>query len=86
MAVEGNNGLDVVPVVNTDASVRIVFLNGTNQERLTEFLNNTALSVVRPYPAGLLTPVGIVVAKPAISGNEIVNANFSNSAYHGSVV
>jgi hypothetical protein len=86
MALEGNNGLDVVPVMNTDASVRIFFLNGTNQERLTDFLNNTALSVLRPYPAGLMTPVGLVVANPAISGNDIVNANFSNSAYHGSVV
>jgi hypothetical protein len=86
MALEGNNGLDVVPVMNTDASVRIFFLNGTNQERLTDFLNNTALSILRPYPAGLMTPVGLVVANPAISGNDIVNANFSNSAYHGSVV
>jgi hypothetical protein len=33
-----------------------------------------------------MTPVGLVVANPAISGNDIVNANFSNSAYHGSVV
>jgi hypothetical protein len=86
MALEGNNGLDVVPVMTTDACVRLFFLNGTNQERLTEFLNSTALSVLRPYPAGLMTPVGLVVANPAISGNEVVNANFSNAAYHGSVV
>lgn len=86
MALEGNNGLDIVPVMSTDASVRIFFLNGTNQARLTEYLNSTALSILRPYPAGLMTPVGLVVANPAISGNEVVNQNFSNSAYHGSVV
>jgi hypothetical protein len=86
MALEGNNGLDIVPVMTTDACVRLFYLNGTNQERLTEFLNSTALSILRPYPAGLMTPVGLVVANPAISGNDVVNANFSNSAYHGSVV
>lgn len=30
IALEGNNGLDVVPAMNTDASVRIFFFNGTN--------------------------------------------------------
>lgn len=33
-----------------------------------------------------MTPVGLVVANPAFSDNEIVWANFSNAAYHGSVV
>jgi hypothetical protein len=86
LALEGHNGLDVVPVMNTDACVRIFYLNGTNQTRLTEYLNSTALSILRPFPAGLMTPVGLVVANPAISGNAIVHRNFSNSAYHGSVV
>jgi hypothetical protein len=86
LALESHNGLDMVPVMNTDACVRIFLFNGTNQKRLSEYLNNTALSILRPYPAGLMTPVGLVVANPAISGNKIVNANFSNSAYHGSVV
>ena len=86
LALEGNNGLDIVPVMNTDSCVRIFFFNGTNQERLTDYLNNTALSILRPFPAGLMTPVGLVVANPAISGNDVVIQNFSNSAYHGSVV
>jgi hypothetical protein len=86
MALEGNDDLDQVPVMNTDASVRMFFFNGTNQARLTDYLNNTALSILRPFPAGLMTPVGLVVANPAISGNDIVVQNFSNSAYHGSVV
>ena len=86
LALEGNNGLDIVPVMNTDACCRIFFLNGTNQARLTNYLNATALSILRPFPAGLMTPVGLVVANPAFSGNEIVRQNFTNSAYHGAVV
>jgi hypothetical protein len=87
MALEGDDGrLDSVPVMSTDASVRLFFLNGTCQRRLTDYLNHTALSILRPYPAGLMTPLGLVVANPAISGNDIMIANFSNSAYHGSVI
>lgn len=86
LALEGHQGLDVVPVMNTDACVRIFYINGTNQTRVTEYLNSTALSILRPFPAGLMTPVGLAVANPAISGNEVVIRNFSNSAYHGSVV
>jgi len=72
--------------MNTDACVRIFYLNGTSQTRLTEYLNSTAVSIMRPFPAGLITPVGLVVANPAISGNAILHRNFSNPAYHGSVV
>jgi hypothetical protein len=86
LALQGNNGLDVVPVMNTDACCRIFFLNGTNQPRLTNYLNATALSILRPFPAGLMTPVGLVVANPAFSEHEIVRQNFTNSAYHGTVV
>jgi hypothetical protein len=86
LALEGNDGLDMVSVMNTDACCRIFFLNGTNQARLTSYLNATALSILRPFPAGLMTPVGLVVANPAFSENAIVKENFTNSAYHGTVV
>lgn len=86
LALEGNNDLDMVPVMNSDACCRIFFLNGTNQARLMNYLNATALSILRPFPAGLMTPVGLVVANPAFSENEIVRQNFTNSAYHGAVV
>ncbi|KAG8623784.1 hypothetical protein KVT40_008760 [Elsinoe batatas] len=86
LALEGNNGLDEIPVMNSDASVRLLVSKGTNQTRLTDMINNTAHTILRPFPAGLMTPVGLVVANPAISGDEMVMANFSNSAYHGTVV
>jgi hypothetical protein len=86
LALEGHGGHDSVPVMSTDASVRLFFLNGTHQRRLTDYLNHTALSVLRPYPAGLMTPLGLVVANPALSGSDVLIANFSNSAYHGSVI
>jgi len=86
LALDGHNGLEMVPVLNTDACCRIFFLNGTNQPRLTNYLNSTALSIIRPFPAGLMTPLGLVVANPAYAGIEELSRNFSNSAYHGTVI
>lgn len=86
LALDANNDIDIVTVMNTDSSCRILFLNGTNQARLTNYLNATALSVLRPFPAGLMTPVGLVVANPAFSENKVVRENFTNAAYHGTVV
>jgi hypothetical protein len=55
------------------------------RKRLTNYLNAAALSILRQFLAGLMTPVGLVV-NSAFSENEIVRQNFSNSAYHGAVV
>jgi len=41
---------------------------------------------VRAFPAGLMTPQGMVVANPALSGSDVLIANFTNAAYHGTVV
>jgi hypothetical protein len=57
-----------------------------NQERLTNYLNATALSILRPFLVGLMTLVSLVVANPAFSEGEIVRQNFSSSAYYGAVV
>lgn len=85
VGLEGNDGLDQVPVIHSDTLFRILFLDESNNQ-LAEFLNNTALSVIRPFPAGLMTPVGMVVANPSLSNNEYLIDTFSNSAYHGTVV
>jgi hypothetical protein len=52
--------------------------------------NSTALGVgvtalMRPFPAGLLTPVGVVVANPVYAAPAI-QAKLTRSAYHGTVV
>ena len=40
---------------------------------------------MRPFPAGLLTPVGLLVANPAFATSD-VEARFGPNAYHGAVV
>ncbi|KAF4556484.1 Endo-1,3(4)-beta-glucanase-like protein 1 [Elsinoe fawcettii] len=89
VALDGNNNLSTVEVMNTDDCFRHFLLNTTNQEQLTRFVNQTANLILQPFPAGLTTPVGLVVANPALASPEaapVLYANFTNSAYHGTVV
>jgi hypothetical protein len=39
----------------------------------------------RPFPAGLMTPIGLLVANPALASPE-TQSRFTNAAYHGAVV
>ncbi|KAK5173770.1 uncharacterized protein LTR77_002451 [Saxophila tyrrhenica] len=86
LALNGNNGQEVVKVMNSDDSFRLFMLNTTNQEQLTSFLNQSATNIRTPFPAGLSTPVGVLVANPAYGGQQVYAANWTNDAYHGTVV
>lgn len=83
LALDGNNDQPIVKVMNTDDCFRTFLLNTTNQTQLTAFINQTANNILRPYPVGLSTPVGAIVANPAYGGDPIYAANFTNNAYHG---
>jgi hypothetical protein len=48
-------------------------------------LRAAVTSVMRPFPAGLLTPVGVVVANP-VYATPAIHTQLSSSAYHGTVV
>ncbi len=86
LALDGNDNLSQVAVMNTDSCFRLFMLNTTNQTQLTSFLNLTANNIQRTFPAGLMTDVGMVVANPAYGGDPVYAANWTTSAYHGTVV
>lgn len=86
LALQGNNNLPKVAVMNTDDCFRHFLLNTTNQTQLTRFLNSTANNIRRPFPAGLMTDVSAVVANPAYGNDSAYAANWTTSAYHGTVV
>lgn len=86
VSLNGYNHLASVDVLHTDTCFRLFLLNTTNQAQLTSFLSNVASSILRPFPAGLSTPVGLVVANPALGAEAVLTANFTNAAYHGTVV
>lgn len=86
LALDGNNDQPVVKVMNSDDCFRLYLVNSTNQTQLTAFVNQTANNILAPYPVGLSTPVGMLIANPAYGGDPVYAANFTNNAYHGTVV
>jgi len=69
-----------VPIVNSDESFELLF--GTpDPARLEAAL----IAIMRPFPAGLVTDVGVVVANPAYAP-AAVQARFGKNAYHGTVI
>jgi hypothetical protein len=69
-----------IPVMHSDVGFALLYDRPTAAE-----LKRTIDTVLRPFPAGLLTPIGMVVANPAFATSEIQN-RFGNTAYHGTVV
>jgi len=82
----GNDNQPIVKVMNTDSSFRLFLLNDTDNTQLTAFLNETAQQILLPFPAGLSTDVGLVVANPAYGGAPEYAANWTRADYHGTVV
>lgn len=91
ISLQGYNNLSSVDVLHSDTSFRVFLLNVTGSTpeataQETRFINATANSLIRTFPAGLMTPQSMVVANPALSGSEVLVANFTNAAYHGTVI
>lgn len=87
-----NTYSEPIPIMHTDTAFHLFLLNSTNTSSTayarehTRFLNSTANTILRAFPAGLVTPSGMVVANPALSNSDVLIANFTNSAYHGTVI
>lgn len=69
-----------VPVMHTDSSFVLQF-----GEPPANYLDTVAAQLVAPFPAGLRTNVGVVVANPVFAPPS-VQALFTRRDYHGTVV
>jgi hypothetical protein len=69
-----------VPILNSDEGFELLF--GTPDAAR---LDAALVAIMRPFPAGLVTDVGIVVANPVFAPAE-VQARFGKNAYHGTVI
>lgn len=69
-----------LPVLHSDEGFALLFAKPDPAQ-----LERAVVSSLRPFPAGLMTDVGMVVANPAFSAPAL-QANFSRNAYHGTVV
>lgn len=70
-----------IPVMHSDAGFVLLFTDPS-----PEYLDSVAGQILRPFPAGLRTAVGVVVANPSLAADPEVQATFTRADYHGTVV
>ncbi len=69
-----------VPILHSDEGFALLFANPD-----AAALETYVRALMRPFPAGLMTDIGLLVANPALASRE-VQARFTPAAYHGAVV
>jgi hypothetical protein len=69
-----------VRILNSDEGFRLLLTEPTPAA-----LERSLVAILRPFPAGLTTGVGVVVANPALA-SAAQQREFSRFAYHGTVV
>jgi hypothetical protein len=69
-----------VPVLNSDAGFALLFLEPPEEE-----VERSVKAMMRPFPAGLRTDVGLLVANPAFADYSL-QPKFDNRKYHGTVI
>jgi len=69
-----------IPILHSDEGFRLLLTDPSPAE-LTRSLD----AILRPFPAGLMTDAGLVVANPALA-NADIRREFTRFAYHGTVV
>jgi hypothetical protein len=69
-----------IPIVHSDEGFELLFGNPSPAA-----LRQAVTAIMRPFPAGLLTEVGVVVANPVYAAPAI-QAQLTSSAYHGTVI
>jgi hypothetical protein len=69
-----------IPVIHSDGGFALLFQDPSAAE-----VERIAEGMLRPFPAGLLTDAGLLVANPVFSSAHI-QGKFGPTAYHGTVV
>ena len=69
-----------IPILNSDEGFALLFTTPTPAD-----LETNINTVMRPFPAGLMTDVGLLVANPLFAKPPI-QKTFTSNAYHGTVI
>ncbi|HEV2595012.1 MAG TPA: hypothetical protein VGU01_07420 [Sphingomicrobium sp.] len=80
-AVALDGGGKPIPVMNSDLGFELLFGNPDDTDAMARDVHD----LLRPFPAGLMTDVGMVVADAAYAPSSL-QPSFNRNAYHGSVV
>jgi hypothetical protein len=69
-----------VPIIHSDESFALLFGDPSAAD-----LDTYVGAIMRPFPAGLMTEIGLLVANPALAGTA-AQGRFTPAEYHGAVV
>lgn len=69
-----------VPIVNSDEGFALLFGDPAPADAAAD-----VRAILRPFPAGLMTDAGLLVANPVLAAPE-AQARFTRNAYHGEVI
>ncbi|WP_175777105.1 hypothetical protein [Burkholderia anthina] len=69
-----------IPVMNSDGGFALLFGTPPDDE-----LQRIVADATRPFPTGLITDAGMLIANPAYA-NQALWPKFTSSAYHGTVI
>jgi len=69
-----------LPVMQSDVALQLL-LSEPSARALASILD----TLTRPFPAGLMTPIGLLIANPAFADAQ-TQRRFGRDAYHGTVV
>jgi hypothetical protein len=69
-----------IPILNSDEGFELLF-----DDPSPKALRRALMAVMRPFPAGLLTDVGVVVANPVYAASTLQD-RLTRNAYHGTVI
>ena len=69
-----------IPILHSDEGFRLLLTEPAPDE-----LTRCVAAIMRPFPAGLMTDVGLLVANPALASADL-RRDFTRFAYHGTVV
>jgi hypothetical protein len=75
-----DEGGRAVPILHSDEGFRLMLTNPAPAE-----IERCIEAIMRPFPAGLMTDAGLLVANPALASAEL-RREFTRFAYHGTVV
>lgn len=79
-AIALDDGGRPIPIVNSDEGFALMFADPSPAD-----LETYVTAAMRPFPAGLMTDIGMLVANAAQT-DATVQARFTPAAYHGAVV
>jgi hypothetical protein len=69
-----------IPILHSDEGFRLLLTEPSSEE-----VRDCIAAIMRPFPAGLVTDAGLVVANPALAPEDL-RRTFDRFAYHGTVV